>query len=248
MHQKHQSNLIFFFLFQLDFVSLTFLFYLGIIIFMALDIGTMIFIDILGMSQYPGSPFSGQIINDLVMFLFIPTVFIIVVIYTLVGRLTDSSRIKLLLSIAFYLFIIFGGYYSMFALLAGPYFLFLLIIMGLVFFFFGHFGLRRGGESTQSSGMPGRALMAAGSPAGEKIIRYERLLSDLGKGEEELRNLKEESKANPALHRAVETQQKAVLALRGEVRDMALEINKMKVGYDAKAHLKELERRLGIKE
>ena len=128
-------------------------------------IGALIFREILGMSQYPGSPFSGQIINDLVMFLFIPTVFIIVVVYTLVGRLTDSTRIKLLLSITFYLFIIFGGYYSMFALLAGPYFLFLLIIMGIVFFFFGHFGLRRGGGGGKSESMPGRALMAGGAVA-----------------------------------------------------------------------------------
>ena len=128
-----------------------------------LDIGTIIFVELLGMGQYyPGSPFTGQIINDLVMFLLVPTVFIILVVYTLVGRLTDNTKIKLLLSITLYLFIIFGGYYPMFALLAGPYFIFLIIIIGLLFFFLGHFGLRRGGGGSQAQGMPGRALEAAG--------------------------------------------------------------------------------------
>ena len=124
---------------------LAFLSFLPGLAFAQTDIGSLIFRDILKMSSYPGSPFSGNIINDLVMFLFIPTVFIIVIIYTLAGRLTDNTKIDLLLSVAFYLFIVFGGYYSIFALLAGPYFLFMLIIMGLFMFFLGHFGLRRGG-------------------------------------------------------------------------------------------------------
>ncbi len=160
---------------------------------MAVDIGTLLFVEILGMTQYPGSPFSGQIINDLVMFLFIPTVFIIVVIYTLVGRLTDSSKIKLLLSIAFYLFIVFGGYYSMFALLAGPYFLFLLIVMGLVFFFFGHFGLRRGSETSGGGGGSGRTSMATGAVAESHAQAAADMLNSI----EVQCGVVEESKTNP---------------------------------------------------
>ncbi len=121
------------------------------------DIGILLFVDILKMTEYPGSPFTGNIINDLVMFLLVPTIFIIVVIYTLVGRLTPNGKIKLLLSVGIFLFIVFGGYYPMFAYLAGPYFLFLIIFLGLIMFFFGHFGLRRG----ETQHMPGRALMAA---------------------------------------------------------------------------------------
>lgn len=109
------------------------------------DIGELLFRDILRMSQYPGAPFTGNIVNDLVMFFFIPTVFIILIIYTLAGRMTDNAKIDLLLSVTFYLFIVFGGYFGMFALIAGPYFLFMLIFMGLFMFFLGHFGLRRAG-------------------------------------------------------------------------------------------------------
>ncbi len=109
------------------------------------DIGELLFKDILKMSQYPGAPFTGNIVNDLVMFFFIPTVFIILIIYTLAGRMTDNAKIDLLLSVTFYIFIVFGGYFGMFALLAGPYFLFMLIFMGLFMFFLGHFGLRRAG-------------------------------------------------------------------------------------------------------
>ena len=158
---------------------LSFLSFLPGLAFAQTDIGSLIFRDILKMSSYPGSPFSGNIINDLVMFLFIPTVFIIVIIYTLAGRLTDNTKIDLLLSVAFYLFIVFGGYYSIFALLAGPYFLFMLIIMGLFMFFLGHFGLRRagGGGGQRAQGMPGRAVEAAvmSGPQGEANLTVQLL-------------------------------------------------------------------------
>jgi hypothetical protein len=129
---------------------------------MAIDIGTTIFIDILGMSQYPGSPFSGQIINDLVMFFFIPTVFIIIFVYILTGRLLGNAKLRLLLAIALYLFIVFGGYYSAFAYLAGPYFIFLIFILGALLFLSSHFGIRR---SSQGGGLP--ASSVAGGAAVE---------------------------------------------------------------------------------
>ncbi len=105
------------------------------------DIGQLLFVDILKMSQYPGSPFTGNIFNDLVMFFFIPTVFIILVVYMMVARVLPAQYIGLrfLLGIAAYMFIIVGGYYSLFAYLAGPYFLFLILFMGLLFYFTRHF-------------------------------------------------------------------------------------------------------------
>src|SRR3989344_4220407 len=105
------------------------------------DIGQVLFVDILKMSQYPGSPFTGNIFNDLVMFFFIPTVFIILVVYMMVARVlpVQYTGLRFLLGIAAYLFIIVGGYYSLFAYLAGPYFMFLILFMGLLFYFTRHF-------------------------------------------------------------------------------------------------------------
>jgi hypothetical protein len=125
----------------------------GIIINMASDIGALLFKEILQMSAYPGAPFTGNIVQDLVMFFFIPTVFIIVIVYSLVGRIGMNNKISLLLGVAFYLFIVFSPYglYTMFAYLAGPYFLFMLIIMGLIYFVLGHFSRKGGGGGSGAS-------------------------------------------------------------------------------------------------
>lgn len=127
------------------------------------DIGQVLFVEILKMSQYPGSPFTGNIFNDLIMFFFIPTVFIILVVYLMVARVLppDYKGLRFLLGIATYMFIIVGGYYSLFAYLAGPYFLFLILIMGLLFYFTRHFhkapGTGGGGASQmQSQGVGSR--------------------------------------------------------------------------------------------
>ena len=109
------------------------------------DIGSLIFRDLLQMNDYPGAPFSGNIMQDLIMFLLVPSVFIILVIYTLTGRLVANAKLDLLLSVTIYLFIIASGFYRIFALLAGPYFIFLIFILGIVYFFAGHFGFRGGG-------------------------------------------------------------------------------------------------------
>ena len=116
------------------------------------DIGTLIFSQLLGMTQYPGSPFTGNLFRDLIMFLIVPTIFIILVIYTLSGRIVPAQvRLRVLLSIGVYLFIIAGGYYPVFALLAGPYFIFLIFILGILFYFMGHFT----GHRPRAAGPPG---------------------------------------------------------------------------------------------
>lgn len=161
------------------------------------DIGALIFRDFLKVSSYPSAPFTGNIINDLVMFFFIPTVFIIIIIYSITGRMFANARIRLLLGIALYLFIVFGGYFTMFMLLAGPYFLFLIIIIGLFLYFASHFGIRPGGGGAT---LPGAALGTATQSAGglrelhaleeqlkeldDKIKKKEQTVEDLRRREE----------------------------------------------------------------
>src|SRR3989304_9862690 len=114
---------------------------------MVTDIGQFIFVDILQMTLYPGSPFTGDTGRDVIMFLLVPSVFIILVIYMMLGRLlhTAYTRLRLLVGITTYLFIIAGGYYQVFALIAGQYFVFLIFILGLLFLFLEHF--KRGGPA-----------------------------------------------------------------------------------------------------
>lgn len=100
------------------------------------------------MMEYPGSPFTGIILNDLVMFFLIPTIFIILVIYMAVGRVVAGHPgLRLLVGLGAYLFIIFGGYFGVFARIAGPYFIFLIFVLGLLYFLLEHFS-RRGGYSS----------------------------------------------------------------------------------------------------
>ena len=117
------------------------------------DIGYTIFAEVLGMQMYPGSPFTGEIVKDLILFLFVPSVFIIMFKVVLLGRIVASEyrNLRLLVGIAIYMFIIASGYYAAFALIAGPYFVFLIFILGAIYFIPGHFGIRGGGGGEKSS-------------------------------------------------------------------------------------------------
>src|SRR3989338_10069223 len=120
------------------------------------DIGQLIFVQLLQMTDYPGSPFTGDIARDLIMFLLVPSVFIVLVVYMMVGRVLPPggtyNKLRILLGITTYLFIIAGGYYRTFALLAGPYFIFLVFILGILYFLAGHFGFRAGGGGPYGRG------------------------------------------------------------------------------------------------
>lgn len=116
------------------------------------DIGYTIFAQFLGMAEYPGSPFTGNLFRDLIMFLIVPTIFIILVIYTMTGRIIADSKIRLMLGLGAFLFIVAGGYYRTFALLSGPYFIFLIFIMGLLYFLLGHFRGPHGGGGGGAGG------------------------------------------------------------------------------------------------
>ena len=139
---------------------------------MVADIGSILFVDLLGMTMYPGAPFTANIIRDIIMFFFIPTVFLIMIIYVLTGRIfTLNKQLRLLLGTAIYLFIIAGGYFKTFALLTGPYFIFLIFILGIVYFIPTHFRTRQAhGYSKEALHNAGRAEVAEGRA--EDDIRY----------------------------------------------------------------------------
>ncbi len=152
---------------------------------MAIDIGYLLFVEILGMTQYPGQPFTGNIYRDLVLFLVVPTIFIILVVYSMTGRIVAQSRLRLLLALGAYMFIVAGGYYSTFALISGPYFIFLIFIMGIVYYFAEHFSKGGGGYSE------GGGYEAGVHGEIEETYRRSELKKDLAKAREELRKSRE---------------------------------------------------------
>lgn len=117
------------------------------------DIGRVIFVDFYRMAEYPGAPFSGNTANDLIMFLLVPSVFIILFVIVLLGRIIDPTHrgLRALVGLTVYLFIVAGGYYRAFAYLAGPYFIFLIFFLGLVYFIPSHFGRRATGLPSGAS-------------------------------------------------------------------------------------------------
>ncbi|MFH1631349.1 MAG: hypothetical protein ABIA21_04000 [Candidatus Aenigmatarchaeota archaeon] len=107
------------------------------------DIGSFIFRDILRVYEYCAGckPFTGEPVTDLVLYLFIPMIFVILIIYMLLARMFPEGYkgIKLLMGIAVFLFIVFSGLFSIFIYLSGPYFIFLLAIVGVAMYLFSHF-------------------------------------------------------------------------------------------------------------
>lgn len=136
------------------------------------DIGYLIFAQLLGMTEYPGAPFTGQIARDLILFLLVPSIFIIMIVFVLLGRIAVHQRqIRILLGVGIYLFILASGYYRTFALLAGPYFVVLIFVLGLIYFIPSHFRVR-------GSGMPGRSAGGGGRGRGFTSMDRERYLKD----------------------------------------------------------------------
>ncbi len=110
------------------------------------DFGALLFRDILRFTQYPGAPFTGDILQDMVNYFLFPTVFIILFIYVILGVLFTKAQAKfrLLVGITLYLVIIVNGWYGTFALFGQFYILFLLLL-GVFYFLLTHFGIRIGG-------------------------------------------------------------------------------------------------------
>ena len=151
---------------------------------MAVDIGEMIFVDLLQMSQYPGSPFTGNLYRDLIMFLIVPTIFIIMVLYIMSGRIIPDRKFRVMLGVGAYLFIIAGGYYSFFALLSGPYFIFLIFILGVLGYLARHF--RGGGGGPYSRGEGGGHSKGGGYSSKMNPVNRRRINQEIQKLEKDL--------------------------------------------------------------
>lgn len=160
------------------------------------DIGYMIFAEFLGMAQYPGDPFTGNIYRDLIMFLLVPTIFIIMILYIMSGRIIPDKKFRIMLGVGAYLFIIAGGYYSFFALLAGPYFIFLIFILGVLGYLMRHFrpsgGGYSGGGGGFSRGEPGRE--ASKVRAGFNTEQRADIKEDIEDLEDDIKKLEKEKR------------------------------------------------------
>lgn len=219
------------------------------------DIGSLLFRDILQMNEYPGAPFTGNIGNDLIMFLLVPSVFIILVVYMLLGRLFwhtgGQGKLRVLVGITIYLFIIAGGYYSAFARLAGPYFLVLIFIYGLLYFFFGHFSIREGGGYSAGGGGYSRgggslvgANMANANDIGKLKMMKDRIEKQIHKLEDKMSDLHEKiarlaNKNPPGDTRAFANQlgnlEGEKLRLEQQKGDIEQRIDELEVAYAARA-------------
>jgi len=192
---------------------------------MAIDIGYTLFVEILRMSQYPGAPFTGDIVRDIVMFFFIPTVFIILFVFMLLGTMFPRGwPLRALTGIAIWLFIVFGGYYGVFAAIAGPYFFILIFILGGLFFLRGHIGVR-----VEGGAVPGIGGGHAHGPQGSenrarKLSEAYRELENMKKDIAELKALNE--KTGTPIDRSLEGCLGRLSEIRQEVHRLGGDINK----------------------
>lgn len=138
------------------------------------SIGEILFVGILQMDP---TVLTGNIINDLVMFFFLPTVIILIVVYIVSGHLLGrGSKLSFLLAVALYLFIIFGGFYPFFAGLAKSYFIFLIFILGALLFLGMHFRVGRekpGPEDTRASELTAGAATSHAQAAADLLNSIE---------------------------------------------------------------------------
>ncbi len=132
---------------------------------MPIDIGEMLFREILGMSAYPGSPFTGNIFQDIILFFFVPTVFLIIFVYvaSAVVIAPENGKLRLLFGIAIYAFIIASRYFEGFAIFASQFYFIFVILIGLVYFLGRHF--RRPGGGHMAYEGRGGAMAYSAQPA-----------------------------------------------------------------------------------
>ncbi|MBI4895962.1 MAG: hypothetical protein HY832_00225 [Candidatus Aenigmarchaeota archaeon] len=180
-----------------------------------IDIGEFIFVTILKMTQYPSAPFSGEIVSDLVMFLFVPSIFIILIIYQILNRLFESGprKFKFLFGVGFYLVIIFQGFYAVFAYFAGPYFIFLIFVYGLFFYLIEHFPIARREDEIIEVRQREKGKQSVMFPFNE---RREMLEKELIICKEEIANIKATGRGNDhgELANAIRRQQQIEKALK----------------------------------
>lgn len=140
---------------------------------MAFDIGEMLFREVLGFSSYPGSPFTGNLFQDIIMFFFIPTVFLIIFIYVTAGIIVapENKKLNLLMGLSIYAFIVAGHYFEAVAIFASQFYFLFILLIGLIYFLGRHFR-RPGGARMAYEG--GGARMAyensGGSHSGHNVL------------------------------------------------------------------------------
>lgn len=125
------------------------------------DIGEILFREILGMSSYPGSPFTGNIFQDLILFFFVPTVFLIIFVYvaSAIVIAPENSKLRLLMGIAIYAFIIASRYFEGFAIFASQFYFIFVIFLGIIYFLGRHFRRPGGGRMAYEGGGHGGGRM-----------------------------------------------------------------------------------------
>lgn len=156
----------------------------------------ILFKDILRFTQYPGAPFTGDPTYDLVSYFFVPMVFIIFFTYMLLGRIVTNkiAWLRMLLGAALFMYMIVNGWFAIFALLSGSYFIFLIVILGGFYFLPSHFSVRHSG----GGGGGGGSAPTGGYVTGD-IQRGQETFNRMQRGEHEtdigrMRYLKEEIK------------------------------------------------------
>ncbi len=136
------------------------------------DIGEILFREILGMSSYPGSPFTGNIFQDIILFFFVPTVFLIIFVYVTSAIIIapENAKLRLLMGIAIYAFIIASRYFEGFAIFASQFYFLFIILIGIIYFFGRHFR-RPGGGRMAYEGGGGRMKYEGGHGGGHDVSR-----------------------------------------------------------------------------
>ena len=185
------------------------------------DIGTLIFSEMLGMTMYPGQPFTGNIYRDIIMFLIVPTIFIISILYIMTGRVLPNGKFRLMIGVGAYLFIIAGGYYSFFALLAGPYFIFLIFIIGVLGYLGKHFSTGGGGYS--KGGGHGKRII---NPLERDRIRNE--ISELEEDIEDAEKDKQEAIGRPGFDRTVQDANQTIRETKKGIKELKEELEIVK--------------------
>ncbi|MAH43505.1 hypothetical protein CL614_07370, partial [archaeon] len=85
---------------------------------------------------------TGNIMEDLVMLFFLPVLIMILFVYVLITDLKilqDKKAVKFLFGVGAVLFIVFGGFYELLAMVTKTYFIIMIFLLGIFYFVVGHF-------------------------------------------------------------------------------------------------------------
>ena len=198
-----------------------------------MDIGYLLFVEILQITEYPGSPFTGNPMVDIVEFFIIPTILMIVFIDVILKSLPITGKMgaatKMFFGVAIYLYLIVGGYFKIFALLAGPYFLFMIFIIGGLYFLGAHFGRGQGiksiGNETSGPNFLPAIISNELKEMEEKKLLLEKQLAEIQMQENEAKNnlklspTKDAQLALNEIYREKREMQKQLKEIEKEIRN-----------------------------